>query len=60
MSVQSIHASKCLVAPFAGEGAVIGMQLLVAFTVMLSSETLTAARPLALEWTLLVVGPHMT
>jgi hypothetical protein len=60
MSVQSIHASKRLVAPFASEGAVVGMQLLVAFAVMLSGEALATAGPLALEWAFLVVGPHMT
>lgn len=60
MSVQSIHAGKRLVAPLASEGAVIGMQLLVAFAVMLSGEPLATAGPFALEWAFLVVGPHMT
>lgn len=60
MSVQSIHASKRLVAPLAGEGTVIRMQLLVAFTVVLSSKALATAGPLALEGAFLVVGPHMT
>ena len=60
MSIQSIHARKRLLASFASEGAVIGMQLLMAFAVMLSGKALAAARPLALERTVLVVGPHMT
>ena len=60
MSVQSIHAGERLVASVASEGAIVGMQLLVALAVMLSGEALAAAGPLALERTFLVVGPHMT
>jgi len=60
MSVESVHTSKCLVAPLASEGTVIGMQLFVTFTIVLPSKALAAARPFALEWPFLVVGPHMT
>lgn len=60
MSVQSIHASKRLVAPVASKRTVVGMQLLVALAVMLPGKTLATAGPLALEGSFLVMGPHMT
>jgi len=60
MAVQRVHAGKRLLAAIARVRAQVEVQGLVPLAIVLASETLLATRPLALEWSLLVVRPQMT
>jgi hypothetical protein len=53
--IKCIHARELLVTALARVRPVIGMQLLMPFTIVLPRETLAAPRPRALEWSLLIV-----
>jgi len=60
VAVQRVHASKRLLAAVAGVRTQVEMQGLVPLAIVLAGETLLATGPLALEWSLLVVGSEMT
>ena len=60
MPVQSIHASKGLLAAFTSEWSVVEVQLLVTFAIVLPCKTLATTGPLALEWPFFVMRSHMT
>jgi len=60
VAVQCVHASKRLLATIASVRAQVEVQGLVPLAIVLAGETLLATRPLALEWSLLVVRSQMT
>ena len=60
MAVQRVHASKRLLATIAGVRAQVEVQGLVPLAIVLAGETLLATRPLALEWSLLIVRSQVT
>jgi len=60
VAIQRVHASKRLLAAIAGVRAQVEVQRLVPFTIVLAGETLLATRPLALEWSLLIVRSQVT
>jgi len=55
VAVQRVHASECLLATIAGVRAQVEVQGFMALAIVLAGETLLATRPLALEWSLLIV-----
>lgn len=55
VAVQRVHASKRLFAAITGVRTQVEVQGLVPLAIVLAGETLLAAGPLALEWSLLVV-----
>ena len=60
MSVQSIHSRKRLLASLTSVWSEVEMERFVALAVVLTSEALFTARPLALERSFFVVGAEMT
>jgi hypothetical protein len=60
VAVQRVHASKRLLAAIAGVRAQVEVQGLVPLAIVLAGETLLATRPLALEWSLLIVRSQVT
>lgn len=60
MTIESVHASKRLLATLARVRANVQVKCLMALAIVLSGESLLATRPLALERALLVVRPEMT
>lgn len=60
MAVQRVHASKRLLAAIASVRAQVEVQGLVPLAIVLAGETLLTTRPLALEWSLLIVRPQVT
>lgn len=60
VAVQRVHASKRLLAAITGVRTQVEVQGLVPLAIMLAGKTLFATRPLALEWSLLVVRSQMT
>ena len=60
MSIEGIHPSKLFTAPFTRKRSIVRMQLFVPFTIVLSSKSLPAARPMTLEWLFFVMGSYMS
>ena len=60
VSVQSVHSSKWLLTSVTDERAIIGVKLLMPFTIMLSSKAFSTTRPLAYKRFLLVMRSYMT
>ena len=60
VAIQRVHTSKRLLAAIAGVRPQVEVQGLVPLAIVLAGETLLATRPLALEWSLLIVRPQMT
>jgi uncharacterized protein (DUF697 family) len=60
VAVQCVHASKRLLAAIAGVRAQVEVQGFVPLAVVLAGEALLATRPLALEWSLLIVRSQVT
>lgn len=60
MSIQSIHSREHSTTTFASERSVIGMQLLVAFTIVLSRKALATTRPMTNKGLLFVVRSDVT
>lgn len=60
MPIQCIHSRKVLVAPFAREGPVVRVQLLVTLAIMLPRKAFATSRPFALEWLFLVMRTHVS
>jgi len=60
VTVERIHACKLLIATIARVGTDIEVQRFVALAIVLPSETLTTALPLATIRSVVVVGTHVT